>query len=120
MLAALRLAAILGIALIILVGVMGFIYISASRNEARHDDRVSICRGNVARGYLLLRAREFTVADTPIRDSTTTKIAPELFQILDCDSGLPLSTPEQERYLQVLNTGVVPEIVNGLVTVPAE
>lgn len=70
------------------------------------------CRGNLLRGYLLLRAREFVMTDQA-GASRTTKLAPKLFPILNCETALPLAEEEQRTYLGLLKRGLMPTLLDG-------
>jgi hypothetical protein len=65
--------------------------------------QVKACeRGNIVRGYLLLRAEE---ESTEAGASRTTRLAPSLFPILDCHTGRPLTPLAAATYIQQLQAG---------------
>lgn len=86
---------------------------AADRRHVR-DLRASCERGNMVRGYLLLRAREFKQADDRTA-ARTTELAPTLFPVLDCSAQRPLTLAAAEDYLATLLAGREPIIRGGFV-----
>jgi multidrug efflux pump subunit AcrA (membrane-fusion protein) len=82
---------------------------AAAREQLRRKQVEACWRGDIVRGYLLLRAREFVRTDQQAA-SRTTKLAPALFPILDCDTGHPLIRGEARHYLTVLRSGREPVV----------
>lgn len=98
---------------VLLLIVIGIRMNAAEAEKALADAMTDGCRrGNVLRGYVLLRAR---AAET--RDEPYARLAPKLFPIVDCSSRPPLPVQDavEEQYLEIL-AGVVPRqpiIENG-------
>lgn len=115
LLRSIKLVAVLGTILLLLSVGIALVYVRSVEKEAATNDRVGICRGNLVRGYLLLRAREVTTTDDSHVESETSKFAPLLFHVLDCETAEPLVDAEQARYLALLNQGLFPQIEDGRV-----
>ena len=97
-------------------GLGAYLYLDQQAERQVATGQESCDRGNLVRGYLLLRAREFQQADDRT-GARTTELAPDVFPVLDCFARHPvtLSAAAQEEYLRVLNAGRWPVVRRGRV-----